>query len=209
MVVGVPKEVKGDEYRVAVTPNGVEELTRAGHCVVIQANAGVGSGIADAEYAACGAEVVASAAEVWSRADLVVKVKEPLPEEWAYLRPGLTVFTYFHFAADEKLTRAVLESGATAVAYETIRDAKGTLPLLTPMSEVAGRMSIQEGAKFWSDPLKVAAFCSAVSPGSPRRRSLSSGAESSVRMRRRSPPGSGRMCLCSTSISTVCGISMT
>ena len=165
MVVGVPKEVKGDEYRVAVTPNGVEELTRAGHRVLLQANAGVGSGIPDAEYAACGAEVVATAAEVWTRADLVVKVKEPLPEEWAYLRPGLTVFTYFHFAADEALTRAVMMSGVTAVAYETIKDARGGLPLLTPMSEVAGRMSIQEGAKYLERPFDGRGILLAGVPG--------------------------------------------
>jgi len=165
MVVGVPKEVKGDEYRVAVTPNGVEELTRAGHRVLIQAHAGVGSGITDDEYAACGAEMVASAAEVWARADLVVKVKEPLPEEWGYLRPGLTVFTYFHFAADEALTRAVMMSGVTAVAYETIKDARGGLPLLTPMSEVAGRMSIQEGAKYLERPFDGRGILLAGVPG--------------------------------------------
>ena len=165
MVVGVPKEVKGDEYRVAVTPNGVEELTRAGHRVLVQANAGVGSGITDGDYAACGAELVTSAAEVWRRADLIVKVKEPLPEEWAYLRPGLTVFTYFHFAADEALTRAVMKSGVTAVAYETIKDARGGLPLLTPMSEVAGRMSIQEGAKYLERPFDGRGILLAGVPG--------------------------------------------
>src|SRR5262249_52651158 len=103
-------------------------------------------------YAVHGAEIVASAEEVWKRADLVVKVKEPLPQEWQLLRRGQIVFTYFHFAADEELTRAVLESGITAIAYETIRDVKGGLPLLTPMSEVAGRMSIQEGAKYLERP---------------------------------------------------------
>ena len=152
MIVGVPKEVKSDEYRVAMTPVGVEELTRLGHTVLVQQAAGVGSGIADDKYAACGAEIVATAAEVWTRADLIVKVKEPLPDEWPHLRPGQTVFTYFHFAADENLTRAVMGSGVTAVAYETIKDQKGGLPLLTPMSEVAGRMSIQEGAKYLERP---------------------------------------------------------
>ncbi len=165
MIVGVPKEVKGDEYRVAVTPNGVEELSRAGHRVLIQSSAGVGSGITDEQYAACGAEVVSPAAEVWARADLIVKVKEPLPEEWAYLRPGLTVFTYFHFAADEALTRAVMQSGVTAVAYETIKDARGSLPLLTPMSEVAGRMSIQEGAKYLERPFDGRGILLAGVPG--------------------------------------------
>jgi alanine dehydrogenase len=152
MIVGVPKEIKTDEYRVAMIPVGVEELTRAGHKVLIQESAGLGSGISDEEYAGNGAEIVADAADLWKRADLVVKVKEPLPEEWPHLRPGQIVFTYFHFAADEPLTRAVMKSGITAIAYETIKDARGNLPLLTPMSEVAGRMSIQEGAKFLERP---------------------------------------------------------
>jgi alanine dehydrogenase len=154
MIVGVPKEIKTDEYRVALIPVGVEELTRAGHKVVIQTGAGSGSGIADEQYAQHGAEFVADAADVWRHADLVVKVKEPLPDEWALMRPGQTVFTYFHFAADEVLTKAVMASGVTAIAYETIKDARGTLPLLTPMSEVAGRMSIQEGAKFLERPFE-------------------------------------------------------
>jgi alanine dehydrogenase len=151
-VVGVPNEIKIHEYRVAMIPVGVEELTRAGHKVLVQAGAGQGSGISDEQYAANGAEIVATAADVWKRADLIVKVKEPLPAEWPLLRSGQIVFTYFHFAADEALTRAVMDSGITAIAYETIRDARGTLPLLTPMSEVAGRMSIQEGAKFLERP---------------------------------------------------------
>src|SRR5262249_27816574 len=152
MLVGVPKEIKTDEYRVAMIPVGVEELTRCGHKVVIQSGAGLGSGIPDDQYAVHGAEMAASAEEGWKRADLVVKGKEPLPGEWRLLRPGQIVFPYFHFAADEKLTRAVLGSGIIAVAYETIRDSKGGLPLLTPMSEVAGRMSIQEGAKYLERP---------------------------------------------------------
>jgi alanine dehydrogenase len=154
MHVGVPKEIKTDEYRVAMIPVGVEELTRAGHKVIIQSGAGLGSGIHDDQYAMHGADIVLSAEEVWKRADLIVKVKEPLPQEWPLLRPGQTVFTYFHFAADEKLTREVIASGITAIAYETIKDAKGALPLLTPMSEVAGRMSIQEGAKFLERPME-------------------------------------------------------
>lgn len=154
MIVGVPKEIKTDEYRVAMIPVGVEELTRAGHRVLIQSGAGQGSGISDEEYAANGAEILAEAAQVWGPADLIVKVKEPLPEEWPWLRPGQVIFTYFHFAADERLTRAVMDSGVTAIAYETIRDPRGNLPLLTPMSEVAGRMSIQEGAKFLERPFE-------------------------------------------------------
>jgi alanine dehydrogenase len=154
MIVGVPKEIKTDEYRVAMIPVGVEELTRAGHKVVVQASAGQGSGIPDDDYARHGAEIVPAAETVWQRADMIVKVKEPLPKEWPLLRRGQIVFTYFHFAADEKLTRAVMQSGITAVAYETIRDARGQLPLLTPMSEVAGRMSIQEGAKYLERPFE-------------------------------------------------------
>ncbi len=154
MIVGVPKEIKQDEYRVAMIPVGVEELTRLGHRVLIQSGAGQGSGIGDEEYARHGAEIVPGEDEIWKRADLVVKVKEPLPQEWPALRPGQVLFTYFHFAADEALTKAVMRSGITAVAYETIRDAKGNLPLLTPMSEVAGRMSIQEGAKFLERPFE-------------------------------------------------------
>src|SRR5437667_2322472 len=154
MIVGVTKEIKTDEYRVAMIPVGVEELTRLGHRVLIQAGAGQGSGISDDQYASLGAEIVAEAADIWRRADIVVKVKEPLPEEWPLLRAGQIVFTYFHFAADAKLTKAMMQSGITAIAYETIRDARGQLPLLTPMSEVAGRMSIQEGAKFLERPFE-------------------------------------------------------
>jgi alanine dehydrogenase len=152
MIVGVPKEIKTDEYRVAMIPVGVEELTRSGHKVLIQAGAGQGSGISDDEYTSNGAEIVAGSDAIWKRADLVVKVKEPLPDEWPLMRAGQTVFTYFHFAADEPLTRAVMKSGITAIAYETIKDSRGNLPLLTPMSEVAGRMSIQEGAKYLERP---------------------------------------------------------
>jgi alanine dehydrogenase len=151
-VVGVPNEIKTHESRVALTPVGVEELTRAGRRVLIQSGAGQGSGISDDHYRQHGAEIVPTAEDVWRNADLIVKVKEPLPVEWPHMRTGQIVFTYFHFAADENLTRAVMASGITAVAYETIRDSKGTLPLLTPMSEVAGRMSIQEGAKYLERP---------------------------------------------------------
>jgi alanine dehydrogenase len=152
MIVGVPKEIKRDEYRVALLPVGVEELVRAGHQVLVEQGAGLGSGLADGDYQHAGAELVAEAAEVFARADLVVKVKEPLPPEWPLMRPGQIVFCYYHFAADRRLTEAVLASGVTAAAYETLRDAAGHLPLLTPMSEVAGRMSIQEGAKYLERP---------------------------------------------------------
>lgn len=152
MILGVPSEVKRDEYRVGMIPVGVEELIRAGHSVVLQSGAGLGSGIRDKEYEDAGALLAASAQEVYSRAEMIVKVKEPQPSEYALLRPGQIVFTYFHFAASRSLTEAVLSSGCTAMAYETLRDVSGKLPLLTPMSEVAGRMSIQEGAKYLEKP---------------------------------------------------------
>jgi alanine dehydrogenase len=152
MRIGVPREIKTDEYRVGIIPAGVETLRRAGHTVAVEAGAGVGSGIADADYAAAGAEI-APADAVWRSADLIMKVKEPLPTEFKYLHKGLTVFTYFHFAADEALTRACLAGGITAVAYETIHDTRGARPLLTPMSEVAGKMSVQEGAKYLERPM--------------------------------------------------------
>ncbi len=152
MIVGVPKEIKRDEYRVALLPVGVEELTRAGHTVLFESGAGLGSGIPDEVYAEHGAKLTDGPQRIFGEADLIIKVKEPLPAEWPLLRAGQTVFTYFHFAADRSLTEAVISSGITAVAYETLRDDQGRLPLLTPMSEVAGRMSIQEGAKYLERP---------------------------------------------------------
>ena len=152
MIVGVPKEVKEDEYRVAMLPVGVEELVSRGHQVVVQAGAGMGSGLADHDYLQAGAELVASGEEVFAKADLIVKVKEPMRSEFALIRKGQTLVTYFHFAADRELTEAMVVSGASCLAYETLRDSQGRLPLLTPMSEVAGRMSIQEGAKYLERP---------------------------------------------------------
>jgi len=152
MIIGVPKEIKRDEYRVGILPVGVEELTRAGHRVLVETGAGLGSGLADQEYLQHGAEMVAAPPEIYARADMIIKVKEPQPAEWPLMRPGQVLFTYFHFAPDRQLTEAVLKSGAVAVAYETLRDDHGRLPLLTPMSEVAGRMSIQEGAKYLERP---------------------------------------------------------
>jgi len=165
MIVGVPREIKSDEYRVALTPAGVEDLCRAGHKVLVETGAGTGSGISDDMYTANGAEIVAATADIWKRSEMIVKVKEPLPDEWPRMQAGQTVFTYFHFAADEALTRAVMKSGITAVAYETIRDSKGSLPLLTPMSEVAGRMSIQEGAKYLERPFDGRGILLAGVPG--------------------------------------------
>lgn len=154
LVVGVPAEIKNQEYRVALTPVGVDELCRAGHMVLIQKDAGLGSGITDQDYLRHGASIISTREEVWARAELIVKVKEPMEAEWPLMRKKQIIFTYFHFAASENLTRAVMKSGATAVAYETIRDSSGHLPLLTPMSEVAGRMSIQEGAKYLERPFE-------------------------------------------------------
>ena len=148
MIIGVPKEIKCDECRVGLLPVGAEELTRAGHKVLIETGAGLASGLSDDDYANCGAEIVADPTVVYARADMILKVKEPQPSEYPLLRRDQIVFTYFHFAADRDLTEAILRSGSTAVAYETLKDDRGQLPLLTPMSEVAGRMSIQEGAKF-------------------------------------------------------------
>lgn len=148
MIVGVPKEIKCDESRVGLLPVGAEELSRAGHKVLVEVGAGLASGLADQDYLDHGAELVASAAEIYGRADMIIKVKEPQACEYALLRRGQIVFTYFHFAADRQQTDGVLTSGAIAVAYETLSDDRGRLPLLTPMSEVAGRMSIQEGAKY-------------------------------------------------------------
>ena len=152
MIVGVPKEVKLDEYRVGMLPVGAEELHRAGHEVLIEKDAGLGSGLTDQEYVTAGAQIVDSRDEIYARADMIVKVKEPLPEEFPHIRNGQLLFTYFHFAADRALTQAMIDSGSTCVAYETLTDRQGRLPLLTPMSEVAGRMSIQEGAKYLERP---------------------------------------------------------
>lgn len=167
MIVGVPKEIKRDEYRVALLPVGVEELVRAGHIVVVETGAGVGSGISDDEYQQQGAQLVAGPDDVYARADMVIKVKEPQAVEWPRIRPGQVIFTYFHFAASRELTAAMVASGASCVAYETLRDEHGRLPLLTPMSEVAGRMSIQEGAKYLERPQSGRGILLAGVPGVP------------------------------------------
>jgi alanine dehydrogenase len=167
MVIGVATEVKTDEYRVSLVPAGAEILTKAGHKVLVQAGAGLGSGIEDAEYADEGAEIVATAEELWRRADLIVKVKEPIESEWDLVRSGQVIFTYFHFAAGEALTRAMVERGAVCVAYETIQEDDGSLPLLTPMSEVAGRMAIQEGAKYLERPQEGRGILLSGVPGVP------------------------------------------
>ena len=144
--VGIPREVKNNEFRVAITPAGVHELVRHGHQVLIEQNAGVGSSIPDAEYVAAGARIVATADEVWATADLLLKVKEPIAEEYHRLRKDQTLFTYLHLAASKECTDALLESGTTAIAYETVELPTRALPLLAPMSEVAGRLAPQVGA---------------------------------------------------------------
>jgi len=148
MIVGCIKETKADENRVALTPGGAEALVQRGHRVLIETHAGEGSGFPDADYLEAGAHILPDPARVCAEAELLIKVKEPLAAEYPLLRRGQTVFTYFHFAASEELTRAVIDSGCHALAYETLEAADGSLPLLTPMSEVAGRMAVQQGAKF-------------------------------------------------------------
>ncbi len=148
MKIGIPKEIKTNEYRVAITPSGVTALVQAGHHVCIERNAGVGSGFTDTQYLLAGAQITEEAGTLWQTAELIVKVKEPIRSEWLHMRAGQIIFTYFHFAADRELTQAHLDSGAICIAYETVALPSGELPLLTPMSEVAGRMAVQEGAKY-------------------------------------------------------------
>lgn len=152
MIIGVPKEIKADEYRVALTPAGAEMLVAAGHEVRIEKGAGFGSGFPDESYVSSGATTIDDAASVWAEAEMILKVKEPIAEEWPLMKSGQVIFTYFHFAASEELTRAVIDSGAIAIAYETVELPSGELPLLTPMSEIAGRMAVQEGAKYLERP---------------------------------------------------------
>ena len=148
MIVGVPKEIKSHENRIAVVPGGVEALEAHGHQVLVEEGGGLGSGFDDSAYESVGAEIVADVDELWARADMIVKVKEPIAPEYERIREGQVLFTYFHFAADETLTRTILERKCVAIAYETVQLDTGELPLLTPMSEVAGRMAVQEGAKY-------------------------------------------------------------
>src|SRR5215813_10541585 len=148
MVIGVPKEVKDHESRVGIVPSGVRALVDAGHQVLVETNAGTLSSMPDADYKAASAEIVSSAAEVWKRAQMVVKVKEPIQSEFQHLRDGLVLFTYLHLAPLPELTGELLKRNVTGIAYETIKDKNNTLPLLVPMSEVAGRMSVQVGATY-------------------------------------------------------------
>ncbi len=152
MIVGVVKEIKNHEYRVGLTPACVKEFTSAGHQVLLEKGAGEGSGFEDSEYIAAGAKIIPDAADVWGGAEMLVKVKEPIEPEYKFLRKDMILYTYLHLAADKPLTDALVKSGIKAVAYETITDWNGSLPCLTPMSEIAGRISIQEGAKYLEKP---------------------------------------------------------
>ena len=148
MKVGIPKEVKINEKRVSVTPAGAGALALAGHTVFVETGAGLGSGFSDEQYLAAYATIIKEASDVWAQSDMIVKVKEPIESEWKHIKPNQVIFTYFHFAANEQLTRALMASKAICIAYETVELPSGELPLLTPMSEVAGRMAVQEGAKY-------------------------------------------------------------
>lgn len=152
MIIGIPKEIKNNENRVGMTPSGVKELIAHGHTVYVQHTAGKGSGFADEEYKKVGAAILPTIEDVYARAEMIIKVKEPIEPEYPLVRKGQLVFTYFHFACDLALTEAMMKSGATCIAYETVVGRQGGLPLLIPMSEVAGRMSVQEGARFLEKP---------------------------------------------------------
>lgn len=152
MIIGIPKEIKNNENRVGCTPAGVKELVKAGHEVYVQATAGMGSGFSDDEYIAAGATILPTIEDTYAKAEMIIKVKEPIAPEYPLVKKGQLLFTYFHFASDRDLLDAMLASGATCIAYETVRGRDGRLPLLVPMSEVAGRMSVQEGARFLERP---------------------------------------------------------
>ena len=154
MIIGLPKEIKNNENRVALTPAGVFELTKNGHTVYVQTNAGVNSGFDDNDYRKAGANILSSIEEVYENSEMIVKVKEPIAEEYSLAKEGQIIFTYFHFASSEPLTNAMINSKAICIAYETVEDKKGNLPLLRPMSEVAGRMAVQQGAKYLEKPIK-------------------------------------------------------
>lgn len=154
MKVGIPKEIKNNENRVAITPSGVFELVKRKHSVYIQTKAGEGSGFSDQDYENVGATILPTIQDVYAIAEMIVKVKEPIEEEYDLIKPNQVVFTYFHFASSEKLTNAMIRSNAICIAYETVEDEDGSLPLLTPMSEVAGRMAVQQGAKYLEKPIK-------------------------------------------------------
>ena len=154
MIIGVPKEIKNNENRIALTPGGALELTKRGHEVYIQKNGGLGSGFSNQMYKDCGAKILDTIEDIYQIAEMIMKVKEPIEQEYALIKKDQLVFTYFHFASYEPLTHAMIDSGSVCLAYETVEALDKSLPLLVPMSEVAGRMAIQEGAKYLEKPVK-------------------------------------------------------
>ena len=176
MKIGVPKEIKNNENRVGMTPAGIYELVKRNHTVFIQTNAGFGSGFFDEDYKEVGATILNSIEEVYASSDMIIKVKEPIQEEYGLIKPDQVVFTYFHFASSETLTTAMIKSKSVCIAYETVEDADGSLPLLIPMSEVAGRMSIQQGAKYLEKPIKGRGVLLGGVPGVPPGKVLVLGA---------------------------------
>ena len=204
MIIGVAKEIKNNEFRVGMTPSGAEEMRRAGHAVLIEAGAGAGSGFSDAAYEAAGAEVLADKRALFDRAEMIVKVKEPLASEYDLLHAGQILFTYLHLAAEPELAAALLRKKVIGIAYETVRGPHGAgLPLLAPMSEIAGRMSVQIGAHFLESHSGGSGSCSAASRAYRQGRSSSSAAATSARTPRASPWGSVRVSRSSTAPSTV------
>ncbi len=176
MIIGIPKEIKNNESRVGMTPAGVLEMVHNGHTVHVQSGAGVGSGFSDEDYKKVGAHILDTIGQVYTLSDMIVKVKEPIREEYDMVQKGQIVFTYFHFASSQRLTQAMMDSRAVCIAYETVEDEDGTLPLLTPMSEVAGRMAIQQGAKYLEKPKKGRGVLLGGVPGVPPGRVLVLGA---------------------------------
>ena len=176
MIIGIPKEIKNNESRVGMTPAGVLELVHNGHTVHVQSGAGTGSGFSDEDYKKVGAHILDTIGQVYTLSEMIVKVKEPIREEYDMVQKGQVVFTYFHFASSQRLTQAMIDSRAVCIAYETVEDADGTLPLLTPMSEVAGRMAIQQGAKYLEKPKKGRGVLLGGVPGVPPGRVLVLGA---------------------------------
>lgn len=168
MIIGIPKEIKAYENRVSLRPAGAEVLSQEGHEVLVESGAGIGSGFSDDEYARAGATIVPQAADIWQRAEMIMKVKEPLPQEYPLLRDGQILFTYLHLAASEELTRELMRADTVAIAYETVQEESGLLPLLVPMSEVAGRMAIQEGAKYLEKFFGGRGLLLSGVPGTPR-----------------------------------------
>jgi alanine dehydrogenase len=154
MIIGVPTEIKNNENRIALTPGGALELTKRGHAVYVQKGGGIGSGFSDEMYIEAGAQILDTIEEVYGIAEMIMKVKEPIEPEYKLIKKDQLVFTYFHFASHEPLTKAMVDSGATCIAYETVELEDGSLPLLVPMSEVAGRMAVQQGAKYLEKPIK-------------------------------------------------------